>query len=93
MKFSKEFLQERFWSNKNNTVYGRIADHTRWSVVYEEVFEYEGKLYLTTYSVGATEHQDESPYEYDEDEIECPEVVAVYDAVRYVPVNQEQIDG
>ena len=42
-----------------------------WSVHHEMVFKYEGMFYRTHYSVGATETQDESPYEYDEDMIEC----------------------
>lgn len=51
-----------------------VYDTTRWSILYEKVFKYQGKFYVTCYSVGATESQDERPYEYDPDEIECPEV-------------------
>ncbi len=70
MKFSKEFLREQ----EGETIYDRINGHGRWTVHHERVFKHEGKFYLTTYMVGATESQDESPYEYDKDEIECPEV-------------------
>lgn len=56
------------------TIYDKIIGHGRWSVHHERVFKYQGRYYLTTYSVGATESQDESPYEYDKGEIECPEV-------------------
>lgn len=54
-----------------------IDGKRRWSVDHWGVFAHEGKFYRTTYSVGATEQQDESPYEYEDDMIECPEVVPV----------------
>lgn len=41
--------------------------------MHEIVFKDNGKFYSTTYSVGATEMQDESPWEY-EREVECIEV-------------------
>ena len=50
-----------------------IIDTTRWSIVHEIVFEDKGKFYMTTYSEGATEYQDERPWEY-EDEVKCTEV-------------------
>lgn len=70
MKFDKEFLQEF----DGDTVYDRIVGHSRWSVRHERVFAYEGKFFLTTYSRGATEAQEESPYEYEAEQIECAEV-------------------
>lgn len=51
-----------------------VIDHTRWSVVHHIIFEKDGKYYSTTYSVGATERQDELPWEYQES-VECTEVV------------------
>jgi hypothetical protein len=71
--FSKEFLQEQVGEGVQKT----IVKHSRWSVHYKEIFEHEGKYYRTFYSVGATESQDEQPYEYDEDMIECLEVQQV----------------
>ena len=56
-----------------NTIVNRIVDTTRWSIIHEIVFEDNGKFYMTTYSEGATEIQDERPWEYD-DEIKCIEV-------------------
>jgi hypothetical protein len=52
------------------------------------IFKFEDKLYKTSYSTGATEYQDEDPYEYEDDVIECPEVfpvektIIVYEAKR-----------
>lgn len=55
-----------------------LIDSSRWSLCYRLVFkELEtGDLYLTNYDVGATEMQDESPFEYEGDEIECHRVEA-----------------
>ena len=70
MKFNKEDLQEGAFK----VVHSQITGKRRWSLEYRDIFEHEGKFYETRYSVGATEQQDESPYEYDPEEIECPEV-------------------
>ena len=72
MLFKKEFLQEL--KESENYISEKIVDHGRWTITYRRIFEYEGKTYETFYSVGATEYQDERPYEYDEDMIECREV-------------------
>ena len=70
MKFSKGFLQDE----GGETVYDRIIGHGRWNVHHERVFAFEARYYITQYSVGATENQDEEPYQDDADEIECVEV-------------------
>jgi hypothetical protein len=67
----------------------KIVDSSRWSLFYKVVFEEleTGKLYQNIYSVGATELQDEGPWEYSSDPIDCFEVtpvekvVTVYEAV------------
>lgn len=76
MLFKKEFLQKLGYK-KDAIVEETILDHTRWSVVYQRVFKFEDKFYETVFSVGATEYQDESPYEYEPEEIECEEVFPV----------------
>lgn len=72
-KFSKDYLKNELDLPYSNTIVDRIIDTTRWSIVHEIVFEDNGKFYQTTYSEGATEMQDERPWEY-EDEVECEEV-------------------
>lgn len=60
----------------------------RWSIDYEAVFRFTqtGKLYRFNWSAGATEMQEERPFEY-EDEVEPVEVDAVEVTVtKYVPV-------
>jgi hypothetical protein len=58
-----------------------IVDTSRWSIYHKIIFEHEDKYYQTYYSEGATECQDESPWEYD-DEIECTEVHQVDKVVK-----------
>lgn len=73
-KFSRDYLvNELDLPYEDNVIYDKIIDTTRWSIVHKIVFEDNGKFYQTTYMEGATEMQDERPWEY-EDEIECVEV-------------------
>lgn len=84
MKFKKEWLQDLVFDDTNEgakIVQNRITRHRRWSIDHTIVFEKDGKFYQSSYSVGATESQDESPYEYNDDEIECPEVIPVQEMV------------
>lgn len=71
--FSKDYLKDELNLPYDNAIVDRIIDTTRWSIIHEIVFEDNGKFYQTIYSEGATEMQDERPWEY-EDEIECTEV-------------------
>lgn len=50
-----------------------IVDTGRWSIHHNLIFKLNGKIYQTTYSVGATEYQDEGPWEGSE-EVLCTEV-------------------
>ena len=72
MKFNKEFLQDT--CGDKNDVENEVYDTSRWSIHYSRVFKYDGKFYSAPYHVGATEMQEEYPYENDEEEIECPEM-------------------
>jgi len=49
------------------TTVTNIVGVTRWSIIYENIYKQKssGKFFETSYSVGATEYQDERPYEYD----------------------------
>lgn len=51
-----------------------VTDIDRWSINHRCIFKLNGKFYRTYYSVGATEMQDEAPYEYDGDWIGVVEV-------------------
>ena len=74
MKFSKDFLLEEL---DEDPILETIESTGRWTTNYRRVFEFEGKFYETYYRCGSTEMQDERPYEYASDEIECSEVFAV----------------
>ena len=50
-----------------------ITDTSRWSIHHRIIFAYQGRFYETYYSEGATEMQDESPWEYD-NQVDCYEV-------------------
>ena len=87
--FSKDYLVNELDLPWHNTIVNRIIDTTRWSIVHEIVFEDQGKFYMTTYSEGATECQDERPWEYD-DEIKCTEVeLKEVKVKKWVPVEDE----
>lgn len=84
MKFKKELLQEvacmypdeEEWEGFK-VISKDITDTSRWAVHHSLIFSFEGKFYQTNYREGATEYQDESPFEHDPDEIECKEVKPV----------------
>lgn len=71
--FSKDYLVNEL-ELPYAAIRDKIVDNGRWSIYHEIVFEdKDGKHYSAGYSVGATESQDESPWEYNS-QIECTEV-------------------
>lgn len=57
------------------------------------MFSWNGKTYKTYYSVGATEYQDESPWEYEEG-VECIEVILIDRVVQdYVPIEEAETNS
>ncbi len=81
MKFTKEYLLEEAM---DSPVLDEMIDRSRWSIHYRLIFEHEGKFYETDYSTGASEQQDEYPFQdyEDGDEIECEEVEQVEQIVK-----------
>lgn len=74
MKFTKSFLKEAVPDLGADLLVNELVDNTRWSLMYRRVFCWGEKYYETYFSVGATECQDEGPYDNEPDEIECDEV-------------------
>lgn len=74
MKFTKQFLINSL-DDKGAEVETKQISTSRWENQFRRVFRHEGKLYETSYSVGATEEQEVNPYDCDDGEIECAEVV------------------
>ena len=90
MKFKKEVLQDllldsEYQDSEDNPTFelkiisNKIIGQSRWNTFHLMVFSHtssEGtKYYESQYSVGSTEMQYEGPYEYEPEEIDCPEVV------------------
>ncbi len=88
--FNKEYLTKELGLPYDcKLIEDDIIDTTRWSIVHEIVFEDKGKFYMTTYSEGATEYQDERPWEY-EDEVKCTEVeLKEVKVKKWIPVDDE----
>ena len=61
-----------------------IIDTSRWSIHYELIFKLKDKFYMTWYTEGATEQQDERPWECD-NTVDCEEVEPVeVTVIKYV---------
>ncbi|MEC4565450.1 hypothetical protein L8C07_05790 [Paenibacillus sp. CMAA1739] len=87
MKFKKNYLINEL-DLPYSALVDNITDTSRWSIHHEIVFEHEGKFYQTHYSEGATEMQDESPWEYEED-VDCNEVeLKEVKVMKWVPVSE-----
>ena len=64
-------------SEEFKLIESKLVDSSRWSLHYEAFVEHieTGKFFrMPTYCIGATESQDERPYEYDK-EVKLTEVV------------------
>lgn len=65
---SQEEAREIIYGDNEDfdVVYRQIVDNSRWSVEYECVVKNNknNTYWMTYYSVGATEQQDERPFEY-----------------------------
>lgn len=90
--FSKELLVGLIWGDydpdKYEVVLNDLYGHSRWSLLFKMVFKDKSsdRHYITRYSQGATECQDERPYDDSPDEIECVEVMQVETVVtQYEP--------
>lgn len=70
--FSKDYLINEL-DLPYSALLDEIKDNSRWSIHHRIIFEDNEKFYEASYSVGATESQDERPWEYD-NEIVCYEV-------------------
>lgn len=80
MKLTGKESQAIVWEDDDRfeIIEDNVIDNTRWSIVHEVVVKEKesGKFYSTSYQKGATEQQDESPFEY-ENEVEWDEVQPV----------------
>jgi predicted nuclease of restriction endonuclease-like RecB superfamily len=85
MKFKKSYLKNEL-DLPYSALVDEITDTSRWSIHHKIVFQHDGKFYSIHYSEGATEMQDESPWEYEED-VDCTEVeLKEVKVMKWVPV-------
>jgi hypothetical protein len=100
MLFKKEYLQELACGSFDNfvSISEDIVNTSRWTVEYKQIFKFTdeqgvARFYKTYYSRGATEQQDERPYEFKNDLIECTEVVPVKKQVTvYVDKKESKVE-
>jgi len=90
MKLTAEEAREVVWEDHEDftTIEKKIVDTSRWSIQYEGIFQHTptGKFYSVDWQIGATEYQDESPFEY-EKEVEFTEVAPQeITVIKYLPV-------
>lgn len=72
--FNKTYLIEEL-DLPYEAIEDKIIDTLRWSAIHKIVFQdKDGSFWSTTYSCGLTELQDEHPWEYDGEKIECTKV-------------------
>lgn len=69
MKLTAEEGRMIIWGDHEDwvtVVEEKCIDQSRWSLIYEGVFKHlpSNKYYSLVWSVGATEQQDERPFEY-----------------------------
>lgn len=68
LNLTKEQTLELIWGDLEGykEIQNNIVEKTRWSIIHEIVVQRlsDGKYFMDNYSVGATEQQDEGPYEY-----------------------------
>lgn len=89
--FKRDFMLDVLSNDIENAkvIKDEIYENSRWSIRSELIFKFENKFYHTCYSRGATEQQDESPWEYDGEDIECLEVKPVETTtIEYVSVEK-----
>lgn len=74
---TKEEARAILWEDTDTfeIVEDKLVDTTRWSEIHDLVVKRasDGKFFAASYSVGATECQDERPWDY-EDEVKFTEV-------------------
>lgn len=71
VKFPKDFMLEVLYGKEGEIISDEICDTGRWSIHHKLIWKRNNhEVYSCYYSVGATECQDESPWEY-EKEVEC----------------------
>lgn len=88
--FNREYLVEEL-ELPHSAKYQELVDITRWSAIYDIVFQdKDGSYWKTGVSLPATEMQYEEPWEF-EDEVECERVKFGWIRKKeWIPIEQEE---
>lgn len=74
LELTSEQGRELLWEDNYNfiTIEDTILDTSRWAIRHKIIIQRksDGKYFMDHYRVGATEQQDESPWEYDKPNFE-----------------------
>lgn len=79
-EFPTEVLQELAGGDEPDgysILSNELVDTSRWSTHHALVFMHQGERWRTSYRCGATECQDEYPFEYEGETVTCRRVVPV----------------
>ena len=87
--FSKDFLQEMLWGEGVELLENELLEVSRWQQHFRMTFKLpDGDIYQVRYTKGATEQQDEQPFEYADDIVPCvqvrprTQVITVYEPIE-----------
>ena len=90
LTITKEEAREVIWEDHDDfdLVRDDLVDTSRWSEIHDVVIKRlsDGKFFMDSYSVGATEVQDERPWEYSDpnfvEVVPVEKTVIVYEEVK-----------
>lgn len=88
MLFDREFLIDRI-EGLEPIIENCFLEQRRWYLLFQMVFEHEGKFYSSIYRTPATEIQENEPYQEHLTEIECPEVFPVQETITVYKTKTE----
>lgn len=77
MEFDTEILKELVFGGSAEgfeVISEDIVETDRWSILYLMIFKTDNRYFSSYFRRGATEYQDESPYDGEGDKVRCIEV-------------------
>ncbi len=89
LKKTPELIEQLIDGDAENGYFiisNECVDKTRWSVVYDLIVKIGDKFYQTDYQVGATEQQDEGPWENEEEIVLVEVAPREVKTIQYFPV-------
>jgi len=73
-KFPKEFMLQVLEEEVGEIISNKIIEQGRWDILHQLIWKHpDGRVFQCGYRQGATEQQDQGPWEYDK-EVHCVEM-------------------